>query len=43
MTDEMLARTMREIVEPTMRGMAAEGSPFSGNSSSPADDHRGWT
>lgn len=30
MTDEMLARTMREIVEPTMRGMSAEGSPFTG-------------
>ena len=30
MTEEMTARVMREIVEPTMRGMAAEGNPFSG-------------
>ena len=30
MTPEMIDRTMREIVEPTMKGMAARGMPFSG-------------
>jgi phosphoribosylamine--glycine ligase len=30
MTPEIVERTMREIVEPTMRGMAARGMPFSG-------------
>ncbi len=30
MTPEMVEKTMREIVEPTMRGMAARGMPFSG-------------
>jgi phosphoribosylamine--glycine ligase len=30
MTSEMVERTMKEIVEPTMRGMAELGSPFSG-------------
>ena len=30
MTPEMEARVMREIVEPTMRGMAETGAPFSG-------------
>jgi phosphoribosylamine--glycine ligase len=30
MTPEMIERTMREIVEPTMRGMAEMGAPFSG-------------
>ena len=30
MTPEMVERTMKEIVEPTMRGMAELGSPFSG-------------
>jgi phosphoribosylamine--glycine ligase len=30
MTPEMVERTMREIVEPTMRGMAEMGCPFSG-------------
>jgi len=30
MTPEMVERTMREIVEPTMRGMAEMGAPFSG-------------
>jgi phosphoribosylamine--glycine ligase len=30
MTPEVVERTMREIVEPTMRGMAELGSPFSG-------------
>ena len=30
MTPEMVERTMREIVEPTMRGMAEIGCPFSG-------------
>ncbi|MFI0845627.1 phosphoribosylamine--glycine ligase [Mesorhizobium sp. IMUNJ 23232] len=30
MTPEMIDRTMREIIEPTMRGMAELGSPFSG-------------
>jgi phosphoribosylamine--glycine ligase len=30
MTSELIERTMREIVEPTMRGMAGEGAPFSG-------------
>ncbi|RWN58180.1 phosphoribosylamine--glycine ligase [Mesorhizobium sp.] len=30
MTPEMIDRTMREIVEPTMRGMAELGAPFSG-------------
>jgi len=30
MTPEMIERTMREIIEPTMRGMAEAGAPFSG-------------
>jgi len=30
MTDAMVARVMREIVEPTMRGMTELGAPFSG-------------
>ena len=30
MSADMTERTMREIVEPTMRGMAQAGSPFSG-------------
>jgi phosphoribosylamine--glycine ligase len=30
MTDEMVARTMSEIIEPTIRGMAEMGHPFSG-------------
>ena len=30
MTPEMVARTMKEIIEPTMRGMAEMGAPFSG-------------
>ncbi|AKI01521.1 phosphoribosylamine--glycine ligase [Hoeflea sp. IMCC20628] len=30
MTPELIAQTMREIIEPTMRGMAAIGTPFSG-------------
>ncbi|MER8961858.1 phosphoribosylamine--glycine ligase [Mesorhizobium sp. M0701] len=30
MTPEMIDRTMREIVAPTMRGMAETGAPFSG-------------
>ena len=30
MTPEMVERTMHEIVEPTMRGMAELGSPFAG-------------
>ncbi len=30
MTRQMIDRTMREIVEPTMRGMAERGMPFSG-------------
>jgi phosphoribosylamine--glycine ligase len=30
MSPDMIERTMREIVEPTMRGMAQAGSPFSG-------------
>lgn len=30
MTAEMVERTMNEIVEPTLRGMAARGAPFSG-------------
>ncbi|RUV21157.1 phosphoribosylamine--glycine ligase, partial [Mesorhizobium sp. M5C.F.Ca.IN.020.32.2.1] len=30
MTPEIIDRTMREIVEPTMRGMAELGAPFSG-------------
>lgn len=30
MTPEVVERTMREIVEPTMRGMAEKGMPFSG-------------
>jgi phosphoribosylamine--glycine ligase len=30
MSADMIERTMREIVEPTMRGMAGAGSPFSG-------------
>ncbi|AYG65375.1 MULTISPECIES: phosphoribosylamine--glycine ligase [unclassified Rhizobium] len=30
MTSEMVERTMKEIIEPTMRGMAESGHPFSG-------------
>jgi phosphoribosylamine--glycine ligase len=30
MTDDMIAKTMRDIVDPTMRGMAEMGAPFSG-------------
>jgi phosphoribosylamine--glycine ligase len=30
MTPEMMARTRREIIEPTVRGMAARGTPFTG-------------
>ena len=30
MTPDMVERTMREIIEPTMRGMAELGSPFAG-------------
>ncbi|PWW01814.1 phosphoribosylamine--glycine ligase [Hoeflea marina] len=30
MTPELIARTMTEIIEPTMRGMAEMGAPFSG-------------
>jgi phosphoribosylamine--glycine ligase len=30
MTPELVERTMREIMEPTMRGMAEMGAPFSG-------------
>jgi phosphoribosylamine--glycine ligase len=30
MTSELVERTMKEIVEPTMRGMAELGSPFTG-------------
>ncbi|MGD9477252.1 phosphoribosylamine--glycine ligase [Shinella sp. G-2] len=30
MTPEMVERTMKEIIEPTIRGMAADGYPFQG-------------
>ncbi|UXM95826.1 phosphoribosylamine--glycine ligase [Bartonella sp. HY329] len=30
MSDELIAQTMREIIEPTMRGMIAIGAPFTG-------------
>src|SRR5690606_8426697 len=30
MTQQIVERTMREIIEPTMRGMAEMGTPFSG-------------
>ncbi len=30
MTDEMVQRTMREIIQPTITGMAKDGNPFSG-------------
>jgi phosphoribosylamine--glycine ligase len=30
MTPELIERTMREIIEPTMRGMGEAGAPFSG-------------
>ncbi|UVK44305.1 phosphoribosylamine--glycine ligase [Mesorhizobium sp. AR07] len=30
MTPQMIERTMREIIEPTMRGMAESGAPFAG-------------
>ncbi|MEZ5851301.1 MAG: phosphoribosylamine--glycine ligase [Hyphomicrobiaceae bacterium] len=30
MTDAIVARTLKEIVEPTVRGMAARGTPFKG-------------
>ena len=29
-TPEVHARVMREVVEPTVRGMAADGMPFTG-------------
>lgn len=30
MTEDMVARTMKEIIEPTVAGMAADGHPFTG-------------
>lgn len=30
MTDEMVERTMKEIIEPTIKGMAKDGHPFTG-------------
>ena len=30
MTDELIAQTMAEIIEPTVRGMAARGTPYQG-------------
>jgi phosphoribosylamine--glycine ligase len=30
MTDELIAQTMREIIEPTVRGMKARGTPYQG-------------
>ncbi|WP_422373551.1 phosphoribosylamine--glycine ligase [Hoeflea sp.] len=30
MTEDLIAQTMRDIIEPTMRGMAEMGAPFSG-------------
>jgi len=30
MTEDLIAQTIREIIEPTMRGMAEMGAPFSG-------------
>lgn len=30
MTEEMVQRTMREIIEPTIKGMALDGNPFTG-------------
>ncbi|MEQ8305521.1 MAG: phosphoribosylamine--glycine ligase [Hoeflea sp.] len=30
MTEDLIAQTMREIIDPTMRGMAEMGAPFSG-------------
>ena len=30
MTDDMIARTMKEIINPTLRAMAAKGMPFKG-------------
>ncbi|TAA52634.1 phosphoribosylamine--glycine ligase [Shinella sp. JR1-6] len=30
MTPDLVARTMKEIIEPTIRGMAADGHPFQG-------------
>ena len=30
MTDELIARTLREIIEPTVRGMKARGMPYQG-------------
>ena len=30
MTDALIARTMKEIIRPTVRGMAAEGTPYRG-------------
>jgi phosphoribosylamine--glycine ligase len=30
MTPEMVERTMKEIIEPTIKGMAQDGNPFSG-------------
>ena len=32
MSPETVERTMREIIEPTMRGMAELGAPFAGSS-----------
>jgi phosphoribosylamine---glycine ligase len=30
MTDDLIARTLREIIEPTVRGMRARGTPYQG-------------
>jgi phosphoribosylamine--glycine ligase len=30
MTDELIAQTLREIIEPTVRGLAARGTPYQG-------------
>jgi phosphoribosylamine--glycine ligase len=40
MTPEMVERTMKEIIEPTMRGMAESGAPFSGVLFCRPDDHQ---
>ena len=42
MTAEMTKRTMTEIIEPTLRAMAAMGCALQGRAVCRADDHQGW-
>ena len=42
MTPEMTARTMDEIIVPTLRAMKAMGAPLQGRAVRRPDDHQGW-